>query len=143
MHGFLESAGTVKVAVVRIGVPNQTIVVHYETKDGTASAGEDYIAAVGDLTFAPGELVKDIAVTLVDDNQWEPDETFDIVLSFPEKQPDDCKGAQLGDPSVSTITIINDDDPARCASSKTTSSSTKRTVRSFALSSERTAATAR
>lgn len=111
MHGFLESAGTVKVAVQRIGVPDQTIVVHYETRDGTASAGEDYIEASGDLTFAPGELVKDIAVTLVDDNQWEPDETFDIVLSFPEKQPDDCRGAQLGDPSVSTITIINDDDP--------------------------------
>ena len=111
MHGFLESAGTVKVAVQRIGVPDQTIVVHYETRDGTASSGEDYIAASGDLTFAPGELVKDIAVTLVDDNQWEPDETFDIVLSLPENQPDDCKGAKLGDPSVSTITIINDDDP--------------------------------
>jgi hypothetical protein len=52
-------------------------------------------------------------VTLVDDNQWEPDETFDILLSLPppEQQADDFKGAKLGDPCVSTITIINDDDP--------------------------------
>ena len=113
MHGFLESAGTIKVAVQRIGVPNQTIKVHYETRDGTASSGEDYIAASGDLIFNDGELVKDIPVTLVDDNQWEPDETFDILLTIPpqDQQASDFKGAKLGDPSISTITIINDDDP--------------------------------
>lgn len=113
MHGFLESAGTVKVAVQRIGAADQTIKVHYETRDGTASSGEDYIAANGDLIFGPGELVKDISVTLVDDNQWEPDETFDILLSLapPDQQSTDFKGAKLGDPAVSTITIINDDDP--------------------------------
>ena len=123
MHGFLENAGTIKVAVQRIGVPDQTVKVAYETRDGTASSGEDYIAVKGKwyslflgqllacidrlltlfcffffffffllllffqnkdiLTFAPGELVKDIPVTLVDDNQWEPDETFDILLSIP------------------------------------------------------------
>ena len=80
---------------------------------GTASSGEDYIAASGDLIFEVGELVKDIPVTLVDDNQWEPDETFDILLSIPpqDQQSADFKGATLGDPAVSTITIINDDDP--------------------------------
>jgi solute carrier family 8 (sodium/calcium exchanger) len=68
---------------------------------------------VGILTFNPGELVKDIPVTLVDDNQWEPDETFDILLSLPnvEEQESDFKGAKLGEPNISTITIINDDDP--------------------------------
>ena len=149
MHGFLENAGTIKVAVQRIGVPDQTVKVAYETRDGTASSGEDYIAVKGKwyslllgqllacidrlltlfcffffllllffqnkdiLTFAPGELVKDIPVTLVDDNQWEPDETFDILLSIPgpSEQASDFKGAKLGDPSISTITIINDDDP--------------------------------
>lgn len=113
MHGFLENAGTIKVAVQRIGVPDQTVKVAYETRDGTASSGEDYIAVKDILTFAPGELVKDIPVTLVDDNQWEPDETFDILLSIPgpSEQASDFKGAKLGDPSISTITIINDDDP--------------------------------
>ena len=48
---------------------------------------------------------------MIDDNQWEPDETFDIVLSDPEKQPDGSKGIFLSEPSVSTITIINDDEP--------------------------------
>jgi solute carrier family 8 (sodium/calcium exchanger) len=49
MHGFLENAGTIKVAVQRIGVPDQTVKVHYETRDGTASSGEDYITANGKL----------------------------------------------------------------------------------------------
>jgi solute carrier family 8 (sodium/calcium exchanger) len=85
--------------------------VKYDTRDGTASAGDDYLASNGVLEFAAGEVTKDIQVTLIDDNQWEPDETFDIVLSDPEKQPDGSKGIFLSEPSVSTITIINDDEP--------------------------------
>ena len=112
VHGFLESAGTIKVAVQRTGNVNQPmVVVNYETRDQTAVSGDDYIATAGELQFAAGECIKDISVTLVDDNQWEPDETFDIVLSLPTKQPEGSKGAVLGDPAVSTITIINDDEP--------------------------------
>ena len=34
------------------------VTVHYETVDGTAIAGEDYVAASGDLYFWPGETSK-------------------------------------------------------------------------------------
>jgi len=111
MHGFLESAGTIKVSVHREGNLDQPISVKYDTRDGTASAGDDYLASSGVLEFASGEVTKDVQVTLIDDNQWEPDETFDIVLSDPEKQPDGSKGIFITEPAVSTITIINDDEP--------------------------------
>ena len=111
LHGFLESAGTIKVAVRREGNVDQPIRVKYNTRDGTASAGDDYLASNGILEFAAGEVTKDVSVVLIDDNQWEPDETFDIVLSEPESLADGSKGIILVEPSVSTITIINDDEP--------------------------------
>ena len=111
VHGFLESAGTIKVSVQREGNLDQAISVKYATKDGSAAAGEDYLASAGVLQFAAGEITKDVSVTLIDDNQWEPDETFDIVLSEPDQQPGGSKGIFISEPCISTITIINDDEP--------------------------------
>ena len=50
--------------------------VEYATTDGTATAGEDYVAETGTLTFAPGEVEKKVTVVIMNDNQWEPDEDF-------------------------------------------------------------------
>ena len=43
------------------------VTVAYATADGTATAGEDYTAASGTVTFAPGETEQTIAVTVLDD----------------------------------------------------------------------------
>ena len=40
------------------------VTVSYSTKDGTAKAGADYDAASGSVTFAPGELMKRITVSI-------------------------------------------------------------------------------
>jgi hypothetical protein len=42
---------------------DEPVTVNYATADGTATAGVDYLAAAGTLTFAPGETTKTIAVT--------------------------------------------------------------------------------
>ena len=61
---------------------SETVTVDYATSDGTATAGSDYIAASGKLTFAPGETKKTIAVTIEDDEVAEADgETVKLTLS--------------------------------------------------------------
>ena len=76
-----------------------TVTVNYATADGTATAGEDYTATSGTLTFAPGETVKTVAVAIIDDTVEDSGETFRLLLTEPS-------GARLGN-SEATGTIFN------------------------------------
>lgn len=78
-----------------------TVTVNYATANGTATAGSDYVAGSGTLSFAPGELTKTIDVTINGDTTFEANETFFVNLSSPS-------GATLSD-SQGTGTITNDD----------------------------------
>jgi chitinase len=57
------------------------VTVNYTTSDGTASAGSDYTATAGTLTFAPGETSKSITVAVSGDRLQEPNESFLFSLS--------------------------------------------------------------
>jgi probable HAF family extracellular repeat protein len=57
------------------------VTVNYATADGAASAGSDYQATGGTLTFAPGQTSKTIAVSVIGDRLPEPNETFTGNLS--------------------------------------------------------------
>jgi Calx-beta domain len=59
----------------------QPVTVAYATANGTATAGSDYQAASGALTFAPGETSKTITVLVNGDRLAEPNETFFVNLS--------------------------------------------------------------
>ena len=59
----------------------ETITVDYTTLDGLAVAGEDYVAANGTLTFAPGETQKTVTVDLISDRLSGRDEDFQLKLS--------------------------------------------------------------
>lgn len=61
----------------------ETVSVHYETRNGTALAGEDYQPVNGTLTFNPGERAKTVIVVLTADALPEADETFYLGLSNP------------------------------------------------------------
>src|SRR5262249_10473871 len=61
----------------------QSITVNYATADGSATAGSDYTAASGTLTFSPGQTSKTVSVPVADDTTDKPDETFDVNLSSP------------------------------------------------------------
>ena len=52
------------------------VTVSYATADGTATAGSDYAATSGALTFAVGETTKTVSVTINGDTTVEPNETF-------------------------------------------------------------------
>ncbi len=75
--------------------------VDYATSDGTATAGADYTAKRGTLTFAPGETSKTVEVTVLDDSHDEGTETMTLTLSNPS-------GAYLAD-AEATGTITNTD----------------------------------
>jgi hypothetical protein len=59
----------------------QPVTVAYATGNGTATAGSDYQAASGTLTFAPGETSKTVTVLVNGDRLGEPNETFFVNLS--------------------------------------------------------------
>ena len=80
-----------------------TVTVNYATADGTATAGEDYTATSGTLTFAPGETEKTVSVAIIDDTVEDSGETFTLVLSEPS-------GGSLAD-TEATGTIFNTDPP--------------------------------
>ena len=90
------------------GASTSAVRVNYATADGTATAGDDYEAVQGTLTFAPGETEKTVSVTVIDDNVEDSGETFRLLLSSPD-------GATLAD-SEATGTLLNiesrDDFPA-------------------------------
>ena len=78
-----------------------TVTVDYATADGTATAGEDYTATSGTLTFAAGERTKTVSVPVLDDAVDEGSETFTLRLS-------NATGAHIAD-GEATGTITNDD----------------------------------
>ena len=81
------------------GASTSAVRVNYATADGTATAGDDYEAVQGTLTFAPGETEKTVSVTVIDDNVEDSGETFRLLLSSPD-------GATLAD-SEATGTLLN------------------------------------
>ncbi len=74
----------------------------YLTVNGTAQSGSDYAPATGTLTFAPGETMKQIAVTVYGDTDVEPDEAFTLVL-------DNVSSNAHAHVSFAAGTIQNDD----------------------------------
>ncbi|MXX11146.1 MAG: hypothetical protein F4Z68_07135, partial [Nitrospira sp. SB0667_bin_9] len=61
-------------------VSEKTVAGHWHTEDGSATAGEDYVAASGAFTIAPGDLHADISVVTTDDAYGEETEEFRVVL---------------------------------------------------------------
>ena len=58
--------------------------VDYSTADGTATAPADYTAATGTLNFTGGAgETQSIAVTVIADSTFEPDETYTVELGAP------------------------------------------------------------
>lgn len=95
------NAGNMAFTVSLSQVAGGTVTVDIATADGSATAGSDYSAASGSLSFAPGETSKEFPVAILGDSTVEPDESFSVSLGNPV-------GALLGD-GQATGTLINDD----------------------------------
>ena len=69
--------------VTRLGSNTQTSTVDYSTANDTATAGQDYVATNGTLTFNPGETTKTITVGVNGDTDSEATENFFVNLTNP------------------------------------------------------------
>lgn len=92
---------TLNLTVTLSAASKTPVAVSYATSDGTATAGSDYVAASGVLTFAPGQLSQQVPVLINGDTQLEPDETLTVTLSG-------AAGATIGT-AAAVGTLLNDD----------------------------------
>ena len=78
-----------------------TVTVEAATSDGSALAGDDYVAKSKTVTFEPGRTKRALWVKVIDDDHDEDSETMTVTLSNPT-------GAYIAD-GTATGTITNDD----------------------------------
>ena len=76
-----REGGTLKFEMELAQAAEAPVTVDYETADGTATAGEDYTAKRGTVTFAPGHTRKTVAVPVLRDEEAEDAETVFLRLS--------------------------------------------------------------
>jgi len=70
-------------SVNKVGGSSSSLTVNYATSNGTATAGTDYTAATGTLSFAAGDTSKTVSVATTDDGALESNETVLFTLSSP------------------------------------------------------------
>ncbi len=96
---------TVTISIERIGPSDQAATFRYRTTAGTATQGKDYKGIEGLVTFQPDETVKAFKIEILDDDLFEPDETFFFEISkAPSQGP-----VFFSTPVKATVTIISDD----------------------------------
>jgi hypothetical protein len=84
-----------------------TVMVDYQTEDDSASAGADYTASSGTLTFAPGQTSQMFTVPIINDSADESNEQLTLRLDNPVN-------ATLGAQATAVLLIIDDDPAVGC-----------------------------
>ncbi|NOZ55073.1 MAG: hypothetical protein GXP08_18365 [Gammaproteobacteria bacterium] len=98
-----ENSGTIEITVSRAGGQSGLTNVNYTIIDGTATVGSDYNATSGTITFPSNTTSQTISIDIIDDNDFEGNETITLLLSNP------TGNASLGTPTEAVLTIIDDD----------------------------------
>lgn len=98
-----EQDGTMTFTLSVLGTTSEDISVNYATSDNSAIESTDYTPQSGTVTISANETSTTITVPIINDEIWEPTETFNVTLSNPINATiDDDNGIGVG-------TIINDD----------------------------------
>ncbi len=80
----------------------------FSTEDASALSGQDYEAVAGEIIFAPGELLKEIRVPILDNLETEPTETFRIRLSSADFSNLEATGTIQDDDVPLTVSIYDE-----------------------------------
>jgi YVTN family beta-propeller protein len=99
-----ENEGTVTILVERVDGIDGAISVNYTTGDGSSTVDSDYTNTNGTLNWSDkDERAKAIVLPILDDQEFEGNETLTITLSNPTGE------ATLGTPNQITVTIVDDE----------------------------------
>ena len=93
-----EDADSAPITVTLGAASGLTVTVEYSTTNGTATAGEDYTAISGTLTFTPGITSQSFTVAVADDEIEEGEETVTLTLF-------NAENATIGGNSPAVLTI--------------------------------------
>ena len=93
---------TLDFAVTLSRAASGPVAVAYATADGTATAGSDYTARKGQLTFDPGETATTVRVPVLDDAHDEGEETLTLRLSAASRAPCSPTGRRRAPSSTRT-----------------------------------------
>ncbi|MGH3371547.1 MAG: Calx-beta domain-containing protein, partial [Nocardioidaceae bacterium] len=103
-YAVSEAAGFVTILVTRTNGAAGPVTVDYATSDVTATAGVDYTAVSGTLTFQAGQTLRSFTVPVISDTVEDGNKTFTATLS------NVTGGATLGAPNPAVVTIVNNDE---------------------------------
>lgn len=98
-----EGSTSVNIEVVRSNGDNSAVSVQFSTSNGTATAGQDYIATNGTVTFGAGVSFALFQISTIQDTFNELNETLELTLHSPSA------GATLGAQTKMTVTILDND----------------------------------
>lgn len=100
---------SVDITVSLSAVAKQTVKVHYETRDGTATKLNDYEPKVGDLEITAGKKTAKMTISIINDDLKEQIESFFVTLSNPTNATLNPKK------SVATVEITDNDNHSSSA----------------------------
>ena len=113
-YAAFENDGNVTLTVNRTGGSSNAVSVAYTTSNDTATAGSDYTAKSGTLSFAAGQKTATITVPILNDATAESPEAFDVAISNP------TGGALVGSVASAKVTIYDGKRPTVQWSAATT-----------------------
>lgn len=98
-YDVAKMSGSTTISVTRAGGVSGTVMVDYKTGDGTAKAGQDYMAVSGKLTFNSGvDTLRTFTVPILTNADTQ-SKTVNLIVENPSG------GAVLGSPSTALLTI--------------------------------------
>ena len=108
---YNETDATATITVLLMGTPSANVSVDFATSDGTATAGLDYTAVSGTLTWLASEAgkTKSFTISILDDTLIEGTESVNLTLSNPVNAT--LGSTMLGASSTAVLFIIDDESP--------------------------------
>ena len=99
-----EDGGTLPVAIRRVGGTEGAVSVRYRALEVDATAGSDFVAVDGTVSWEDGENAdRVVSIPIIDDEEVEGAESFEVELFGAEG------GAEIGTPGRLTVNVLDDE----------------------------------